>query len=120
MTKHYDFKKAKNFILENKETIESADLGIREDWSWTAEEVYNDKDGFVIDLDTVEKIAGIPGSRWATPALLVVYKNGDSKLFDCHDGGNSNPMDPLAQAMMYGPLSGPTQEYVEDVEKGEF
>jgi hypothetical protein len=89
----YDFKKAKDLIEAERENIKSALLGMREDWSWTAETVFEDGE-YRVDLDTVEKIAGIDGSSWATPTLEIIYKDGDSKTVPCHDGG---PSDPLAR-----------------------
>ncbi|MDW8718431.1 hypothetical protein Q7W21_06510 [Streptococcus suis] len=59
----YDFKKAKTLIEAERENIERASLGIREDWYWTADTVYEDG-SFKIDLDTVEEISGISGSSW--------------------------------------------------------
>ncbi|MDG4509661.1 hypothetical protein ACTGW1_04375 [Streptococcus suis] len=86
----YDFKKAKTLIEAERENIERAFLGIREDWYWTADTVYEDG-SFKIDLDTVEKIAGIPGSSWGTPYLEIEYKDGSSKMVPCHDNGPSDP-----------------------------
>ncbi|HEM3626024.1 TPA: hypothetical protein U1C37_000410 [Streptococcus suis] len=86
----YDFKKAKSLIEAERENIESAYLGMREDWYWTAESVYENGE-FTVDLDTVETIAGIPGSSWATPYLEIKYKDGSSKMVPCHDDGPSDP-----------------------------
>ena len=91
----YDFKKAKTLIEAERENIKRAFLGMREDWYWTADTVYEDG-SFKIDLDTVEKIAGIPGSTWATPTLKIIYKDGDSKMVPCHDDG---PTDPSARPL---------------------
>jgi hypothetical protein len=38
--KNYDFNKAKRLIEERKESIQSASLGMHEDWFWTAETVF--------------------------------------------------------------------------------
>ena len=70
----YDFKKAKTLIEAERGNIERAFLGIREDWYWTADTVYEDG-SFKKDLDTVEVIAGIPGSFWGTPYLKIEYKD---------------------------------------------
>lgn len=40
--KSYDFKKAKAIIEENKDILESASLGMHEDWYWTAETIWED------------------------------------------------------------------------------
>ncbi|HEL1636645.1 hypothetical protein [Streptococcus suis] len=86
----YDFKKAKTLIEAERENIERASLGIREDWYWTADTVYEDG-SFKIDLDTVEEISGISGSSWGTPYLEIEYKDGSSKMVPCHDNGPSDP-----------------------------
>ena len=40
--KTYDFAKAKQLIEQNKDNIETAYLGMSEDWSWTAVAVFED------------------------------------------------------------------------------
>ena len=50
----YDFKKAKDLIEAEIENIEKAILGMREDWFWTVETVFEDGE-YMVDLDTVEK-----------------------------------------------------------------
>ena len=70
----YDFKRAKKLIENNKHNLKSAVLGMDEDWFWTATEIWNEKEGYLVDLNTVETIAGISGSYWATPTLEFEYK----------------------------------------------
>ena len=89
----YDFKKAKTLIEAERENIEKAFLGIREDWSCTADTVYEDE-SFKIDLDTADNINGIDGSSWGIPHLKIEYKDGSSKMVPCHDNG---PYDPSAR-----------------------
>lgn len=86
MSKEYDFKKAKQLIEEKKNEIESASLGMAGDWSWTAETVWEKEEGFVIDLDTVEVIAGISGSDWATPTLEMELTDGGTLRVSCFTG----------------------------------
>lgn len=38
--KSYDYKKAKHIIEESKDCLESASLGMHEDWFWTAETIW--------------------------------------------------------------------------------
>ena len=38
--KTYDYSKAKKIIEENKNNLESAALGMHEDWFWTAETIF--------------------------------------------------------------------------------
>ena len=86
----YDFKKAKDLIEAERENIAIAYLGMREDWRWTADAVFEDGE-YVVDLDTVEELVGIAGSTWATPTLEIIYKDGDSKMVPCHDDGPTDP-----------------------------
>lgn len=86
MSKEYDFKKAKQLIEERKNAIKSASLGMAGDWFWTAEDVWEKEQGFVIDLDTVEKIAGISGSDWAIPTLQMELEDGGTLSFPCFTG----------------------------------
>ena len=86
MSKKYDFKKAKQLIEEKKSEIESASLGMEGDWLWTAETVYEKEKGFVINLDTVEVIAGISESDWATPTLVMELLDASSLSVPCFTG----------------------------------
>jgi hypothetical protein len=82
----YDYQKAKRLILDEAENLESASLGMREDWGWTADTIWTAEKGFCVDIDDPKlEIAGINGSRWATPTLEFSYKNkkGETKLVDC-------------------------------------
>lgn len=80
--KTYDFAKAKQLIEENKDNIESAYLGMSEDWSWTAVAVFKDGE-FTMDLDEQPEIAGIKSSSWATPELRINFKDGNSEEIEC-------------------------------------
>ena len=82
MTKRYDYAKAKENI-EQGEGVESATLGIAEDWYWTAQEVYSADKGFLLDLETRPQIAGIHGSRWGTPFLEIEYTDGSIDCSPC-------------------------------------
>lgn len=65
----YDYKKAKQFIEQNKENIKRVLLGMHEDWFWTSETIFENGE-YLADLDDENlKIGGIPGSTWATPVL---------------------------------------------------
>ena len=85
--KTYDFAKAKQLIEENKDNIESAYLGMSEDWSWTAVAVFKDGE-FTMDLDEQPEIAGIKikSSSWATPELRINFKDGNSEEIECFTG----------------------------------
>lgn len=113
--KNYDFKKAKRLIEENQDLIQDAALGMHEDWFWTGQEVFNAEEGFTMDLDSVEKIAGISGSSWATPCLRVTLRSGEDKCVACFadDGAPASGGNPFG----LGPLSGPAQINIPGVEE---
>lgn len=76
--KFYDFAKAKEIAKKfiEKKDVTSISLGMKSDWFWTSEEIWNRNNGFLIDLDTVECIGGINGSFWDTPVLRVLFDDG--------------------------------------------
>lgn len=83
--KTYDFAKAKQLIEESKDNIETAYLGMSEDWSWTAVAVFKDGE-FTMDLASQPEIAGIKSSSWATPELRINFKDGNSDEIECFTG----------------------------------
>lgn len=111
--KNYDFKKAKSIIAEHSTDIESASLGMHEDWFWTAETIWEGgkfkrelpedaesiftqyaerrKSGMSL-LDEESRqydnilIAGIYCSYWATPTLQLTFKDGSDKMIPCFTG----------------------------------
>jgi len=83
--KQYDFLKVKEFITNNKDVIESATLGMNEDWFWTAETIYSDEE-FKMDITENSCIAGISGSSWATPTIEIEFKDGKTEKYDCSVG----------------------------------
>lgn len=92
--KMYDYKAALAFIEKNRDEIQEVQLGMLEDWWWTAETIFGD-DEFFVDLNDPElKIAGIAGSSWATPVMQIVYKNGVEIGKACYTG-ESDGMRPL-------------------------
>lgn len=108
----YDFKSAKKYIQMHSDLIDSATLGIHEDWFWTAQTVFEDG-RFLIDLDEKDlKIGGISGSDWGTPTLEIELKDGTEARKDCFIGeiGGQKP-----SWFMFGSLSGPVQSEREGV-----
>lgn len=82
----YDYAKAKRYIQMHSDLIESAYLGMEEDWFWTAETVYTNG-RFTVDLEEDDlRIAGIKGSYWATPTLEVHFKDGRVECKPCFIG----------------------------------
>lgn len=69
--KTYDFNKAKS-LIENTPNVESASLGMHEDWFWTVETVY--KDGkFTTELPDNTEIGGINGSSWGDTYIATLF-----------------------------------------------
>jgi hypothetical protein len=84
--KKYDFKKAKN-LIENASNLESATLGMHEDWFWTADTVFENGE-FVTQLNDDTEIGGINGSSWATPTLQLCFKDGTEENIEVSVGEN--------------------------------
>lgn len=81
---NYSFKKIMAFIEKHKDECDDILVGMKEDWSWTADHVWKDgkvnirdkwEEGyygpFRVDEDGVQ-IAGISGSCWATPVAKAL------------------------------------------------
>lgn len=105
----YDFKSAKQYIEMHRDQIESALMGMHEDWFWTAETIFGDGE-FKKDLDAEGlELGGISGSAWATPTLEIQFKNGMQERKDCfigEVGGHGQKPDWFS----LGCLSAPVQE----------
>ena len=109
--KTYDFNKAKS-LIENTPNVESASLGMHEDWFWTAETVY--KDGkFTTELNDNTEIGGINGSSWATPTLKLCFNDGTEKMIEISAGQNDGQKPSWLQL---GVLSQPCQDNITPLE----
>lgn len=86
--KQYNFKKAKEIIEFNSEKLESATLGLHEDWFWTAEEVWSRDKKFIKKLNSKTLIGGITGSFWATPTLSLQFIDGEERTVEVSLGIN--------------------------------
>lgn len=106
--KNYDFKKAKKLIKENESNLESASLGMHEDWAWTADTVWENGE-YKAKLGPKTTIGGISGSYWATPTLQLIFKDGTDKMIPCHNNGESKPR---KYDLGLGVISGPVQERI--------
>lgn len=115
--KTYDYEKAVKLINENKDSIESASLGMHEDWFWTAETVF-ENGLFTKDLNEGTVIGGINGSSWATPTLQLFYPDGSDKMIACYLSDITiDPVEQVTtaatmQAFLLGVLSGPVQDNI--------
>ncbi|MGV9142028.1 MAG: hypothetical protein ACOC1X_03730 [Promethearchaeota archaeon] len=110
--RNYDFEKAKRIIEEGKEEIVEASMGMMEDWFWTAETVWEEGD-YQMDLDKIGSIAGLGGSEWATPVIILKYKDGNERMIKCLKGKKSGERPSFS---IYGCLSEKTNEYIENLE----
>jgi len=109
--KKYNFKLIKEWIQENSDKILSAELGMKEDWWWTAETVYEDGK-FTKDLDAGGLlIAGIDGSKWATPVMRVTYKDETVAYKNVFEGESSGPRNPY---FSLGCMSDPAQSGIDE------
>jgi hypothetical protein len=102
----YDFKSAKEYIEMHRDRIESASMGMHEDWFWTSETVFKNGE-FTKDFDADGlQIGGIDSSFWATPTLEIQFKDGNEERKDCYTGdvGGQKP-----DWFQLGPLSAPVQ-----------
>lgn len=104
--KKYDFEKARQIIASTPQ-LASASLGIYEDWFWTAETIWEAGE-FKKDIGVkVTVIAGIPGSSWGTPTLLLQLEDGTTRAIECFTG-KSDGKDP-SLGMGLGPMSSRSQ-----------
>ena len=106
--KNYNFNKAKQLIAENAENLESASLGMREDWFWTAETVWENGEYKTL-LNNETTIGGIGGSSWATPTIQLSFKDGTEKMIECSKGETDNDKPHFLQL---GVLSQPIQDNI--------
>ncbi len=104
--KNYDYDKAKELIEKHSLHLQKASLGMHEDWSWTAETVWEDGE-YKKNLDETPEIGGIKGSRWATPSIELIFKDGSEKMIPCFEGENSGMPDLMAKAMRPKPSQTP-------------
>lgn len=117
--KEYDFAKAKQLIDERIESLESAALGMHEDWFWTANDVF-EKGAYTVDLTTVTEIGGINGSYWATPTLCLRYKDGNEDMIECSKGEQDISLgDKIEKQIMWtsGCLSTEVQENITPIKQ---
>lgn len=98
--KNYNPKFIKKYIEQNKDEINYVTCGMKEDWSWTAETVYEEgKYLYNLNGDSV-LIAGIGGSYWATPVMEVKFKDGRSEIIKCFKEDNEDCSDPEKDEMI--------------------
>jgi len=83
--KQYDYPRAMAY-LSSDANVDSACMGMYEDWEPTQEDVYSDGRWTSRAKNIGDEIGGIGGSCWATPALEVTFKDGNKRMFSCYSG----------------------------------
>lgn len=75
--KYYDGKKIQEYIRTHSDELVSVEIGMLEDWGWTAKEVWRNGEFLRKDLNERHiEVAGIDGSYWATPTLFASFSDG--------------------------------------------
>lgn len=84
--KKYNAKLIRDFVEANKIGIKTVHLGMKEDWKWTNQLLYDaDNGGYQSDLgDGDVTVAGIRGSYWATPVMAVCFTDGKAEVLPCY------------------------------------
>lgn len=101
--KKYDFELAKYIIeAEKPKGLKVANMGMYEDWFWTAQEVWNKEGGYAKELHVIKEIAGISGSDWATPVLHLEYEDQRERYIACFLGKEGDSPDKKKQAICVG------------------
>ena len=107
--KKYDFKSVEKYIQKHSDYISEVTLGMKEDWYWTATTIY-ENDRFEIELSKKDlTVGGISSSSWATPTMMIVFKDGREIWKDCYTG-ESDKQRP--EWLQFGCLSGPCQDEI--------
>lgn len=113
--KIYDYAKAKRLIEEAGEKLQSASLGMHEDWFWTADEIWADGT-YKMELSDDVEIGGIKGSSWATPTLQLYFKDGSDLMKPCYTGESLPDIHTAQQRAFvtssFGCLSSPCQDNI--------
>jgi hypothetical protein len=103
--KKYNYSRAMEIINAEKGLVR-AEMGMYEDWFWTAETVWEDGN-YTKELRTSPEIGGISGSPWATPAIKLLYADGTERMLPCYTGESS-----MGKPVWFelGVLSSPAQD----------
>jgi hypothetical protein len=107
--KEYNFDFMKKMIeQEKKNGLLFAEAGMKEDWGWTCEEVWRKEDLYDIDIFQNKEIAGIPGSNWATPIMVLHYKKDKEIIVECYedDGEKVSKKDKITRESLARRTSG--------------
>ena len=109
--KKYNYSRAMEIINAEKD-LTQAEMGMHEDWFWTAETVW-ESGTYTKELHTAPEIGGISGSGWATPAIKLTYADGTERMLPCYTG-ESTQEKPVG--FVLGVLSSPVQDELPPLE----
>ncbi len=84
--KSLDFEKAYQIIENEKDNIDYVTGGLAEDWEYTEGTIF--MDGKYVKKDENDFESPYFSSYWATPAIEINYKNGESKMIECYEESN--------------------------------
>lgn len=156
--KNYNYSLAKKIVktMSNLDVAERICMGIKEDWFWTAQEIWNSDSGDVVELldnEDADKMyneytearknglgmfdedakkfekcmfGGLRGSNWGTPVVIVDFKDGSEKMFNCYTGNHEETVESQIERIgnsalwASGCLSGPVQEYMDKFDNEDF
>lgn len=107
--KHYNTNFIKNYIEQHKDDIDSVYCGMKEDWHWTADKIFENgkySDDFDWKSEHIS-VCGISGSTWATPVMEVSFKDGRTEIVNCYeDDGEQVSTYQIAQQKMFAVMTG--------------
>ena len=83
MAKFYDYTRVISTVYNHREIIDTVSLAMREDEYWTYETVYENGEFVEGFGEEGYEVAGIASSFWATPIMIIVFKDGSLKYEEC-------------------------------------
>lgn len=87
--KYYDGKKIKEYICTRSDGLVAVEIGMGEDWSCTADEVWrNGKFRKNLNKRFIQ-VMGITGSYWATPTLYAIFDDGRTERIPVYREDNN-------------------------------
>ncbi|MDE6957599.1 MAG: hypothetical protein K2O96_05835 [Lachnospiraceae bacterium] len=107
--KKYNTNFIKSCIEEHKAEIKTVTCGMREDWNWTAETIFENGElsyGYDWSEEHIS-VAGISGSTWATPVMEVEFKDGRTEIVNCYeDDGERASQSQISQQKAFARATG--------------
>lgn len=103
--RYYDFDVITRTITTLDGLIDSVEIGMIEDWSYTSMEIWNKEEGFLIDPVDGTTIHGIDGSLWAHPMMIIYFNDGSITNAECWKG-TGETSGPSIEAMLLSDIIG--------------